>query len=215
MSIAMHKQLCIIWLLNLPGYPIEADDLARILLIAAPGPVLIVFVAASRVQLLPLYVDHAKSCPATVGSLGCGTLQIRCVFWCLIWGKILIVWFDKGWATWEELCFCHRISKSMRSAWRWQMPVYLYWSPAANDDNPFRNRWRNLGTWELLDTLFFWRGKFAQSSLKHNQHSGQSFQNWRSTRCWHLLRNGPLMFFSLTWSLALLFDTANLQRWSA
>lgn len=138
----------------------------------------------------------------------------RCFFWCLIWGEMSHVWFDKGWATWEELCFCHRISKSMRSAWRWQMPVYLYWSPAANDDNPFRNRWRNLGTWELLDT-FFLRGKFAQSSLKHNQHSGQSFQNWRSTRCWHLLRNGPLMFFSLTWSLALLFDIANLQRWSA
>ena len=68
----------------LVGYPIEADDLARILLIAQPGPVLIVFVAASRVQLLPLYVDHAKSCPATeftwLWDPGCRTLQIFDVF---------------------------------------------------------------------------------------------------------------------------------------
>ena len=46
---------------------IEAADLADSLMMAAPGPVLMVFVSSSRVRLLPGYVDHARSCPAESG----------------------------------------------------------------------------------------------------------------------------------------------------
>lgn len=48
---------------------IEAADLADSLMMAAPGPVLMVFVSSSRVRLLPGYVNHSKSCPAESGNV--------------------------------------------------------------------------------------------------------------------------------------------------